>query len=389
LINEIRNIANMMNENDSADGASKWYHFQKAADDLPQFNTNDLLLRLNSIMQYEMSLFTSVQSATSLLDTDFDRQIAELTANANAIESEKQELIKNYENFQVLLYELTFDDSNFATEMDKEVAKLANQLRIECDSTHIVEKREKLFRMMETFACVVEQYTSQVISTHIESWKLNQKKYVSNTHVDLVRIQRWCEAIASAICKVKDQTVQIHEVQRDVKFESYIPPSEHFEFLGRRLFESFIKLAEGSFVIEEQPSQVIKINNKIRASLRLLIGANFNDRSSIPSAQAFIVSDVKAKEVLSTQNFTGRPSGELVNFTANMAATKSNEYRANFSNMQLKKIDRALKRDVTDEKFAICFKVSFKFGNRELSIVRMSLAVVVIVHVNQVFYITK
>lgn len=51
--------------------------------------------------------------------------------------------------------------------------------------------------------------------------------------------------------------------------------------------------------------------------------------------------------------------------------------------MQLTSINRIAKRDVTDKKFAICFKTKIAFGANVIPFVLVSLPIVIIVHVNQ------
>lgn len=51
--------------------------------------------------------------------------------------------------------------------------------------------------------------------------------------------------------------------------------------------------------------------------------------------------------------------------------------------MQLKNINRSIKRDITNEKFFILFYTKLKIENVDLELMLLSLPIVVIVHVNQ------
>lgn len=388
LIQEITKYADHINENNDPDSAILKYRLLEAIEKLQLNNAGDLYNHLKEIMNYECRLYNlGIATTANQEHSVFEGKVSNYLLYARNIELKFNELKAIFNEHVEELRGL--DNNSFDTEMlnfdDLKIAEIARDLQCESNTKQMTEKRKLLLDFHEQFVKLSHDTTNEIISNHLESWKQHQKKkFVSgNAYVDLNKIQKWCELIAAAICKVKEQIIEFETFQQnlfsfDANFQP-VPMRGTFD----KLNEIYFTFVKSSIIIEEMPSQVIKIGNKVKTKLRLLVGKGFIDAGYNPEVSAIIVSIANAREVEKQGTFRVEPCGELLNATMTMAEYTTKDYRANFENLKVMKIDRKSKRDVTDEKFAIIFKTTLKIDKIDVSIKLISLPIVITVHVSQ------
>ena len=126
-----------------------------------------------------------------------------------------------------------------------------------------------------------------------------------------------------------------------------------------------------TFIIEKEPTQVLKTNTRFTATVRLLVGGKLNVYMTPPQVRVSIINEAQANALLKNDS-TGKndSSGEILNSTGTMEYVQtSRQLSVNFRNMQLKRIKRAEKKgteSVMDEKFALLFQSQFSVGGGEL-----------------------
>lgn len=388
LIEQIRNYSDRINENNDPDSAILKYRLIDAVERLQLKNAGELYNHLKEIMNYECTLFNAGIATTAKQEHSmFEGKVSNFVLQARNIELKFNDLKGTFEEYQDELR--GFDDNNSEdSEMSNfdelKIAEIVRDLQIGSKQEQLVEKRKILVDFYEQFIKVSHDVTDEVIRYHLESWKQHQKKYVNgNAYVDLNKIQKWCEVIATSICKVKEQIKEFDSFQQKLcAFEASFQP---FSVRGvfDKLNEIYFTFIKSTIIIEEQPKQVIKIGNKVKTKLRLLVGKGFIDAGQNPEVSVIIVSDENAREVAKQENFRVEPCGELQNATMAMAEYTSKDYRANFESLKVKTINRGVRREVANEKFAMIFSATLKINGIDVSVKLISLPIVVIVHVSQ------
>lgn len=391
LIEEIKKYADSFNENKDQDSAILKFRLSKSVDSLRQENAEYLLYHLNELLKYECKLLhhaginESSPSNIIISDSTFDEKINFFLHIAKEVENNFTDLKNTFNNYQS---ELDNSRMSPSSSEDEEIENIARNLQF---GVTMKEKPKLLSEIYEKFLNLSYEVTNEIIKNHLENWKQHQKMtYAVNNYVDLTKIQKWCEKVALSIRKVKNLIPEINDFQLKLfELDSIYKPIVLENYYGK-LNEILIKFIEGSFIIEEQPKtsnkQVIKIENKIKAKVLLLVGMSLIDNSSKPpevEVTAMIVSEENAKEIEKKGLFCAVPCGVFKNEKVAMAQYASKDYRGNYENMILTKIDRHTKRDVTDEKFAIVFKTTLKVDGVDIHLKLISFPIVVIVHINQ------
>uniref|UniRef100_A0A6A7FV94 Signal transducer and activator of transcription n=2 Tax=Hirondellea gigas TaxID=1518452 RepID=A0A6A7FV94_9CRUS len=254
---------------------------------------------------------------------------------------------------------------------------------------------QRRIALVEKLQETLEQLTSlqqRVLDQELISWKREQQMAGNGRPFNedrLNTIQEWCEQLAEIIWQNRHQ---IKECERHcTKLPLQAPGGvDMLPSLNQHITRLLSSLVTSTFIIEKEPTQVLKTNNKFTATVRLLVGGKLNVYMTPPQVRVSIINESQANALLKNDSMgRNEQSGEIVNCTGTMEYVQSTrQLSVNFRNMQLRKIKRAEKKgqeSVMDEKFALLFQSQFSVGGGELvfQVWTLSLPVVVIVHGNQ------
>lgn len=227
----------------------------------------------------------------------------------------------------------------------------------------------KFAMMSQQLYHLIEIQLTVVLSNYLENWKRNQLLHsLENTScLQLEAIQKWCEELYKIISCCRECVGQVKDNQhyqimnRDSCCGSLEDIHKKFSILLEKLFIS-------SFVIEKQPQQVLKTNNRCKAVIRFLIGSAFaiESMSVKPIVKATVVSERNFKPVMEAmqQNlpYTANDNSIIEDNVAEIGySSDSNGYIVDFRNMTLRKrvrdnsLERRENETVMDRKIALLF----------------------------------
>ncbi|KAF2355356.1 STAT transcription factor protein interaction [Trinorchestia longiramus] len=266
----------------------------------------------------------------------------------------------------------------------------------------LLQKRLALVQKLQTTLDQLTGLQQRVLDQELISWKREQQMAGNGKPFDENRlniIQEWCEHLAEIIWQNRHQ---IKECERQCSKLPLQAPGglDLLPSLDQHITRLLSSLVTSTFIIEKEPTQVLKTNTRFTATVRLLVGGKLNVYMTPPQVRVSIINESQANALLKNDSMgRNEQSGEILNCSNTMEYVQvsacSMEYvqstrqlSVNFRNMQLRKIKRAEKKgteSVMDEKFALLFQSQFSVGGGELvfQVWTLSLPVVVIVHGNQ------
>merc|ERR1719336_2607590 len=162
---------------------------------------------------------------------------------------------------------------------------------------------------------------------------------------------------------------------------------EHLQTIQMLLYQ----VLNESFVVVEQPPQVLRRNNRFSATVHLMAGNVLNLPMDSPKVKVTIISEKQAAEIVNKDDWTRKEyscaaKDGIINSEAHL--TQSQDYSVvscHFKNLQLKDFKREPRdsRSIHEQKFAILFSTEVKVGNDTWTLRTMSLPVIINVHGTQ------
>merc|ERR1711923_599854 len=136
-----------------------------------------------------------------------------------------------------------------------------------------------------------------------------------------------------------------------------------------------------SFIVVEQPPQVLKKNNRFSASVHLMAGNVLNLPMDSPKVKVTIISEKQAAEILNKDDWTRKDyscaaKDGIINSVAPLTQSqKDSLVLCHFKNLQLRDFRREPResRSIHEQKFAILFSTEVKVGNDTWTLRTMSL----------------
>ncbi|ELU15383.1 hypothetical protein CAPTEDRAFT_114078 [Capitella teleta] len=268
--------------------------------------------------------------------------------------------------------------------MDRELSDAAHMLRY--DRMSLLQKYEETCNGLQALLNII-------LINHLTPWQQQQQWAGNGSPFDgnLDTLQHWCvfDSLADLVWRNFQQISQASSLYSHLPIE--LPPEQQdrLPLLIKRIGEILERLVTSSFVLEKQPSQVLKKKARFTATVRCLIGSRLNLQMTLPQVTASIVSEDQARRI-----FNGEPgskiltSGVILNNTGTMEYHQAScQLSATLRTMMLDSIRRAEKKGnetVTEEKFSIFFQTELTINSqRTYSVWTLSLPVVVTVHGNQ------
>lgn len=277
------------------------------------------------------------------------------------------------------------DDSEEITEDERNQRAINRQLQLTSVNFQLSQLAVERNQFVNRFQYAIDwsqSSSAKVIDEYLNNWKWQHrfKDQIILNGVQLDDIQVWCELLAESLWNTREQ---ISGIMR--RHQQNLPV---FQELHNTATNILCTLIRGSFIVEQQPPQVIKTHTKVSGAslIRLLIGNALGIKTSQTSVTVSIVSESQAKQIAQTGKFTGSSHGVLVNKSATLDFNETTSQAiANFSNIRLGSFKRLEKagENVTDQKFAMVFETTLCIGNLKVEVRVLSMPLVVVVHGSQ------
>ena len=261
-----------------------------------------------------------------------------------------------------------------------------------------LQRQQTLINSYKDICLRVKEVQARVLDTILVEWKTAQKLSGNGRTItsNLDTIQEMCEGLADIIWTTRQQVKQLQDINSRMRVDDPHMASAVISELFSEFTELLSNLVSSTFVIEEQPPQVMKTNVRFTSTVRLLVGGVLNVHKAAPQVTVSIVSEQQALQLSSavtrgSHNKDDYKSGDILN-GGNGTMEFHQAYKrvsVTFRNLQLKKIKRverkqqSMHQSVTDEKFAVLFWSEFQVADLRFQVWSLSLPVVVIVHGNQ------
>lgn len=236
---------------------------------------------------------------------------------------------------------------------------------------------------------------TQVIDDELIKWKKQQQLHGNGAPFDASMIdslQTWCESLAELLWRNRQQVIKVDLLRQQLPIDIPQGTEDIQPELNKFVTGLLSSLVTSTFIVENQPPQVLKKESRFQASVRLLVGGKLNLQMAPPRVKATIISESQARSLLNSDVECRRgalKSGDILNNEGTMDYHKqTGQLSITFRNMQLKNIKRADRKGsetVAEEKFCILFSSDFDIGGNELKfqVWTLSLPVIVTVHTLQ------
>ncbi|XP_052252498.1 signal transducer and activator of transcription 5B-like isoform X4 [Dreissena polymorpha] len=257
----------------------------------------------------------------------------------------------------------------------------------------ILQQRLALAEKHKKTLTEIEQLQKKVVDEELISWKRKQQLCLNGAPFDtslIDTLQGWCESLADLIWRNRQQILRVDSLRQQLPIEVPEGYSDIQPELNQAVTSLLSSLVTSTFIVEQQPPQVLKTSARFSATVRLLVGGKLNLNMFPPRVKATIISEQQAKILLqNVEPPRGQKCGEILNNEGQMDFhNATGQLSVVFRNMTLKNIKRADKRGgevhaIAEEKFCIHFTSEFNVGGNELKFQTLSLPVIVTVHGNQ------
>ena len=152
---------------------------------------------------------------------------------------------------------------------------------------------------------------------------------------------------------------------------------EHLQTIQMLLYQ----VLNESFVVVEQPPQVLRRNNRFSATVQLMAGNVLNLPMDSPKVKVTIISEKQAAEIVNKDDWTQKEyscaaKDGIINSVAPLSQSqKDSPVLCHFKNLQLRDFRREPResRSIHEQKFAILFSTEVKAGNDTWTLRTMSL----------------
>ncbi|XP_063424064.1 signal transducer and activator of transcription 5B-like [Mytilus trossulus] len=384
-------------------------------------------------LKYEEQLLTASKSSiitTQSHDECIEGNILQMLEEFNnlngwdaAIDGGLKEFKKKQEEFVILLRELPIVTAHFKKaeqDINERVAEVENlkpdvlnqddmdaivKLHEEGEKTRsrkefIIQHLQKSIRsiwdlvniIVQTLQLSVEELTQiqqTFLDTDLLKWKHKQQIACNGVSLDssiLQYLQKKCEKIQTLIVKNIQNIQKLEEILQLLPLENP-ENSPTTTSVQQRLAHLLVDLACGTFIVEQQPPQVLRKDNKFEASVSLLAGKTLNVQSRLPTVHAYILTEAQARTV-HTNKFDMSTIRDLLNNKSTVEILPSGKVQAKFKNLVLKDFKRESRKGgqrIAEEKYCILFETKIKIGEFDLQTPLLALSVPVIItsHVNQ------
>ncbi|XP_033732065.1 signal transducer and activator of transcription 5A-like [Pecten maximus] len=255
--------------------------------------------------------------------------------------------------------------------------------------TQLVQIRRDFIENFHQTRCELE-VLQKLVNQEVLSWKQQQRLAGNGVEFDLralATIQNWFEGLADLTWKNRNQISQMESFGQDFPIDVPHGIQDMVASSSSSVNSILANIVRSAFIVECQPPQILKVNNKFTAKVRLLLGNKLKTYMDPRKVTAVLISERQLSRLQESESphLFKETSGKLLNDNGRMEYNETTqEHSVSLKSMQLQKISRAdRKQNVTEEKFCIVFKSTFQIGNQEQFVWTNSNPIVVIVHGSQ------
>ncbi|CAG0900048.1 unnamed protein product [Darwinula stevensoni] len=369
-----------------------------------------LATELKLVQEAEMSNpngSCSGETPLTVIHAELMHKLEEIREKTNATYEEVHQLAQVQESLALIINELATLDATIQSVSSQPETPQTQEVK-----QRLLQHKESinqqititLKKLLELRLNLVEQYKetvsgiaalqSRILEEELAKWKRNVQLAGNGapflTHLDT--IQEWCENLVEVIWLNRHQMRELEHLRARLPVKLPNSLSDSLPTLISKVTELLHLLVANTFVVCEQPPQVMKTNIRFSASVRHLVGGKLNIHMAAPKVRVDIVNENQARKLhqlamVQWQEF----SGEILNNEGTLEYHQASKHLSvSFRNMQLRRIKRSEKDkkaadSIKDEKFALLFQTTFTLGDEKLffPVFTLSLPVVVVVHVNQ------
>ncbi|XP_052803181.1 signal transducer and activator of transcription 5B-like isoform X2 [Mya arenaria] len=353
-----------------------------------------------------MSPSIAIQEVSENLKRDIRKQIEmieRLTSQSDQdlrrMQLLQENFVVDYQNHAQLSSQLQRVQQDESIPNRTELANRLRQQKDEMDrmllasAQKILEERLRLAQKHKETLAHIETLQKKVVDEELITWKRRQQLALNGAPFDssmIDIIQGWCESLADLIWRNRVQILRVDSLRTQLPIDvpdGYTDIQPELNQLVTGLLSS---LVTSTFIVEQQPPQVLKKDARFSATVRLLVGGKLNLNMFPPRVKATIINEQQARGLLqSDESRRQQKCGDILNNEGQMDFhNATGQLSIVFRNMSLKNIKRADRRGaevhtVAEEKFCLHFTSEFNVGGNELKFQTLSLPVIVTVHGNQ------
>lgn len=256
----------------------------EASRNMQNQNPSSVYAHLIKCMSFEQQLLEQARYSTGnevhQVTQTTHREVEQLVSNIRIAEGLKKEWIRKNEAFRVEFHEFHQEERMEEDEemvQQQDVDAIVRQLKQE--SLQLLQANantdcSSLVQRLRENISTCHNLTVKVIDDYLKNWKWFQKYDGSNVAIngaDLDCIQLWCEKLAESLWSSREQIRLMKSYQ-----QQFSENDQELLIILSELYDSATsilqKLINGSFIIDQQPPQVMKTNTKFTTSVRLLVG---------------------------------------------------------------------------------------------------------------------
>lgn len=341
--------------------------------------------QIRDTISYEEHLVGNYENGVTCMDEEAIEITQRLNILKNDVLTHKDKLAiykHELENYKVLEYRELLTQTiqvNNALEQERRLAILEDYQRRKNEIIATINVRSiDLNQNIAKMIFQIDSVQKLLINNRLNKWRRDQALAGNGASLNencLDEIQWWFEKLAEIIWTVRCSIEAIREINSSVSLSADDATEQYFKDVTTLLQN----LIESGFIVEKQPPQVLKTDVKFTATVRLLT-ANLGIQLNNPSI--FVALYLERQPRLNSRNC------QILNNTGKLdIQTSTNHLSCSFNNMKLKKFKRTEKKEgasVTDEKYALIFKSTFRTtADIEINVSVITLPVVIIVHTYQ------
>ncbi|CAO1325213.1 unnamed protein product [Diamesa serratosioi] len=244
----------------------------------------------------------------------------------------------------------------------------------------------KLTEQLISIIKLIENVENRVIM-YLKMWHHNEvgvrKGLFKSNTAALNCIQSWFEQVADVIWNTQEQMKNLKTHYQDESKTIY-------QQLYQQINNLMLQLINNAFIVEEQPSLVLRTKTKLRVRCRLLIAKaliveEFNTQLSCTVS---ILNEKQTLKSKSSMNSNSKPKGIVLNNVRTIEYIDlTNNRVVSFPDIKLDKMERSTRTNavnIADEKYSLVFETNNLFKkDSKVKLLAISLPFIAIVHGNQ------
>ncbi|VDI63853.1 Hypothetical predicted protein, partial [Mytilus galloprovincialis] len=320
------------------------------------------------------------------------RELPIVTAHFKKAEQDIKERVAEVENLKPDV--LNQDDMIAISQLHQEGEKTRSRKEfivqhLKISIQHIWDIVNSIVQTLQLSVEEIIQIQQTFLGMDLLKWKRRQQIACNGIPVDtsiLQSLQKKCEKLQTLIVKNLQDIQKLEEILQLLPLEKpeNLPSSTPFK---PQLAQLLVELVCGTFIVEQQPPQVLRKDNKFEASVSFLAGKTLNVQSRLPKVHAYILTEAQSRTV-QTNQFDKSTVRDLLNNESTVEILPSGKVHAKFKNLVLKDFKRESRKGgqrIAEEKYCILFETKIKIGEFDLQTPLLALSVPVIItsHVNQ------